>query len=308
MCGKGNKMAGYSRQYILLRASRTLQCMTVIKNGTPTWEWSEQTVSQFNIKYQECLSLVDSESNEAADTTSARGTRDENLDNLRSKGRLALALSKVKYRSNPAKLRLFNGLIMKSDSVAGSLEEALAVESAWEQADIAYVLDDGTTFAAFNTLRLLCRTNAEGVSKEAAEESDMAGTLLVKLESIYDLCVAWYAVATALYAENTPHGIMLRNQIPTQPSGDGPVPGQATLTVEAGIGLANFTFSADGAQTFTLRSRLAGALDFTDLAVGLIGPTHQQLSLAPGNYEFIVIGHNAEGDGPVSEVVAGEVT
>ena len=90
MRGKGNKMAGYSRQYILLRASRTLQCMTVIKNGTPTWEWSEQTVSQFNIKYQECLSLVDSESDEAADTTSARGTRDENLDNLRSKGRLAL--------------------------------------------------------------------------------------------------------------------------------------------------------------------------------------------------------------------------
>ena len=136
----------------------------------------------------------------------------------------------------------------------------------------------------------------------------MAGTVLMKLDALYDLCVAWYAVATALYSETTPHGIMLRNQIPTQPTGNGPVPQQATLAVEGGIGLANFTFSAEGAQTFTLRSRLAGVPDFTDLAVGLVGPMHQQLGIVPGNYEFIAIGHNLEGDGPASEVVAAEVT
>jgi hypothetical protein len=297
-----------SRQYINLRASRTLQCLTVIKNGTPTWEWSEQTVAQFTTKYQECLNLIDTEADESADTTGARGTRDANLETLRAKGRLALALSKIKYRANPPKLRLFSGLIMKSDTVAGTLEEALAVDSAWEQADPAYVLDDGTTLAAFNTLRLLCRTNADGVSKEAAEESDMAGTVLMKLEALYNLCVAWYAVATALYPESTAHGIMLRNQIPTQPSSGGSAPGPATLSVEGGVGLANFTFSATGATTFTLRSRLVGVPDFADLATGLPGPTHQQTGLAVGNYEFIAIAHNPDGDGEPSEVATAEVT
>ncbi len=157
-------------------------------------------------------------------------------------------------------------------------------------------------------MRLLCQTNTEGVSKESAEESDAAGQVLVKLQALYDVCVAWYAVATALYSEETAHGIMIRNQIPTQPSSGGSGPGQATLAVEGGIGMANFTFSADGAQTFTLRGRLVGAPDFADLATGLTGPTYQQFGIPPGNYEYQVIPHNGEGDGEPSEVVTVEVT
>lgn len=297
-----------SRQFVQLRVSRTLQCMTAIKNAIPSWEWAEQTVAQFTTKQQELVTLIDSESDEAADTTGARGLRDENLDTLRSKGRLALTLLKTKFRNTPNKLRLFNGLVVREDSVASTMVEVGLVESAWEQADAAYVLDEGTTLAAFRTSITTCRTNVEGVNKEAAEESDVAGQVLMKLDAIYDLCVAWYAVATALYSESTPHGIMIRNQIPTQPSAGGPLPGQATLTVAAGIGLADFTFSAEGALTFTLRSRLAGAPDFTDLAVGLTGPTHTQTGMAPGQYELIVVPHNGEGDGPASEVVTVEVT
>ena len=308
MDGKGNNMPGPSRDYILLRGSRTFQCMTVIMNGIPSWEWGELNAAAFATKYTECTNLIATESDEAADTTGARGTRDENLDKLRAKARLALTLSKVKYRTNPAKLRLFANLIIKSDKIAGTLEETLAVESAWEQADAAYVLEDGTTLAQFNTLRLLCQTNTEGVSKESAEESGAAGQVLVKLNALYDLCVAWYAVATALYSEDTAHGIMLRNQIPTQPSGGGSGPGQATLSVEGGIGLANFTFSAEGALTFTLQGRLVGAPAFADLATGLTGPTHQQLGLAVGNWEFIALAHNTEGDGEPSEVATAEIT
>lgn len=282
--------------------------MTVIKNGTPTWEWGEKTVAQFKNLSQEFNNLIDTEGDEAADTTSARGARDVNIDALRRKGRIALALFKVKYRHDPAKLRLFSGLVMKSDTVAGTQQEAALVESAWEKADPAYVLDDATTLANFGTLRALCRTTTEGVNKESAEESGAAGQVLVKLEALYDLCVAWYAVAIALYPETTAHGIMIRGQIPTQPSTGGSRPGQATLTVDGGIGLANFTFSAEGADTFTLRGRLVGEPDFADVAVGLTGPTHQQFSIPPGNYEYLAIGQNLEGDGAPSEVVAVEVT
>ena len=112
-------MAGLGRDYIMLRSSRTLQCMTIIKNGTPTWEWSELSVTAFNTKYQECIALLATESDEMADATGARGTRDQNLDLLRDKSRLALTIFKAKYRNNPAKLRLFSNLVMKSDKIAG---------------------------------------------------------------------------------------------------------------------------------------------------------------------------------------------
>lgn len=85
--------------------------------------------------------------------------------------------------------------------------------------------------------------------------------------------MAWHAVAIALHPETTAHGIMIRGQIPTQPSTGGAGAGQARLTVDGGIGLANFTF--------TLRGRLVGEPDFADVAVGLMGPTHQQLSITP---------------------------
>ena len=255
-------------------------------------------MAQFTTKYQECTSLIDSESDEAADTTGARGLRDENLTTLRSKGRLALTLLKVKFRTVPNKLRLVSSLVMRSDSAAGTLTEAGLVESAWEQADAAYVLEDGTTLAAFRTLITTCRANVEAVNKEAAEESDVAGLVLVKLEVLYDLCVAWYAVATALYSEATAHGIMIRNQIPTQPSGNGPLPGVVTLTIEGGIGLANLTFAAENAVTFLIRRR----------PQGVPGPTYQDTGLAVGFYEYVVVPQNLEGDGPESDVVTVEVT
>ena len=177
-----------------------------------------------------------------------------------------------------------------------------------EQADAAYVLEDGTTLAAFRTLITTCRANVEAVNKEAAEESDVAGLVLVKLEVLYDLCVAWYAVATALYSEATAHGIMIRNQIPTQPSGNGPLPGVVTLTIEGGIGLANLTFAAENAVTFLIRRRPQGVPDFAEVAVGVPGPTYQDTGLAVGFYEYVVVPQNLEGDGPESDVVTVEVT
>jgi hypothetical protein len=297
-----------SRSYIRLRASRTLQCMTVIKNGTPSWEWAEKSVADFTIDYNECQALIEDESDESADTTGARGTRDVNVGNLRAKGRLALALFKVKYRNNPAKLAYFKRLVMSSETVSGTLDEALATESAWQKADPAYVLDDGTTWAQFKALRELCLANAESVSKEVTEEFGATGAVSVELQAIYKLCVAWYAVATALYGEETAHGMMIRGLIPTQPSSGGTLPGEVSLTIEGGIGQATLTFSAENAVGFLIKRRMQGELDFGVVAAGVPGPSYVDDSLPIGTYEYVVAAQNLQGDGPDSEVVAVEVT
>jgi hypothetical protein len=301
-------MGGYSREFKLLRISRTYQCMKVIKNGTPTWEWSEKTVVSFKDDYDEVIELLATESDEAADTTGARGTRDENLDTLMAKGQLGAGSLRIKYRNTRAKLRLFAGLRMDANSISGKLAQALAFESAWEKADPAYVLEDGTTLAQFVTLRESCVDDQENVSGEGAEEVVASGDVKVKLDAVYELAVAWYGVATLKYGAETTYGMLVRGYIPTEPTAGGAAPEQATLTAEAGIGQATLTVVAVGASRYTIWYRLAGETDWIEVVVGHESGSFTHTGLAAGNYEYKARGHNNNGDGPESEVVAVEVT
>ena len=93
-----------------------------------------------------------------------------------------MGLLRIKFRNNPAKLRLFSGLQLNANSIQGKLAQTLAFESAWEQGDAAYMLEDGTTLAQFKTLRELCGTSQESVTDEGAEETEASGQVKVKLE------------------------------------------------------------------------------------------------------------------------------
>ena len=282
--------------------------MKVIKNGSPSWEWSEKTVAAFKTDYDAVLALIATESDEAADTTGARGARDVNLASLVEKAQLGAGLFRIKYRNTPAKLRLFSGLRLDANSIQGKLAQTLAFESAWEQADAAYVLEDGTTLAQFVTLRGLCGTSQESVTDEGAQESEAAGLVKAALEALYDLAVAWYGVATLKYAEGTMRGDFIRGYIPTAPAVGGDLPAQAVITAEAGIGQATLTVVATGATTYTIRYRVAGETEWQDVVVGHAEGNFTHTGLSAGTYEYLALGHNNQGDGPESEVVSVEVT
>ena len=179
---------------------------------------------------------------------------------------------------------------------------------AWKQADAAYVLEDGTTLAQFKTLRELCGTSQVTVAGEGAEESEVSAQVKDALDNLYDVAVGWYGVATLKYPEGTPHGDLLRGYIPTAPTAGGDVPEQAVLTAEGGVGQATLTVVSVGASRYTIRYRVAGAVDWIDVVVGHETGSFVHSGLGAGNYEYIAIGHNNNGDGPESEVVAVEVT
>ncbi len=298
----------YSREFKQLRITRTYSCMKVIKNGVPSWEWSEKTVVAFKSDYDAVIALIITEADEAADTTGARGTRDENLATLMEKAQLGAGLFRIKYRNDAPKLQLFRGLRLDANSIVGKVAQAVALESAWKQADAAYVLEDGTTLAQFTTLRALCGTSQLSVSDEGAEESEVSARVRDDLDELYDLAVAWYGVAALKYAEGTSRGDMIRGYIPTAPAASGDVPEQAVLTAESGIGQAQLMVVALGAGRFTIRYRPVGETDWIDVVVAHETGSFTHMSLTPGFYEYIALGHNNNGDGPESEVVTVEVT
>lgn len=298
----------YSRDFKELRISRTYSCMRVIKNGVPSWEWAEKSVVACKADYDAVIALFATEADETADTTGARGTRDENLASLIEKAQMGMGLLRIKFRNTPAKLRLFNGLQLNANSIQGKLAQTLAFESAWEQADAAYVLEDTTTLAQFKTLRELCGTSQESVSDEGAEETEASGEVKVKLDALYELAVAWYGVATLKYGVGTIYGMLIRTYIPTAPASGAEVPEQAVLTAEGGIGQAVLTVVATGATSYTIFYRLAGETDWLSVVVGHETGSFTHTGLAAGHYEYMARGHNNAGDGAESEVVAVEVT
>jgi hypothetical protein len=292
----------------MLRASRTLQCMKVILAAVPPWEWPELSVVNYELKYTTCDALIEAESTESADTTGERGGRDEQLDLLRAKGQQLIVLGKRKFRHDEAKMRLLRPLKMDTDTVAGTLRQALAVDSAWKEVDQTYVPDTGNTYAAFNTLRLDCKARQESVSKEFAEESSAGGKTRVALNDLYRWSVDWYQEAFRRFGPETAHGMMIRELIPTQAGTGEPLPGPASLQVVPQIGHSDITVSAEGANSITIRYRPVNTTEWLLVVAGLTTGTFQHMSLAPGFYDYIAQGHNDEGDGPESEIVTVEVT
>jgi hypothetical protein len=301
-------MGGYGREFQLLRITRTYSCMKVIKEGSPSWEWGEKSVVDFKGDYEDIMALLLTEADETAETTGARGTRDANVAALIEKAQLGAGSLRIKYRKEAPKLQLFRGLRLDANSIQGKVVQAMAFESAWKQADPAYVLEDGTTLAQFSALRALCSTDQLSVSDEFAEESEVSTRVREDLEELYGLAVAWYGLATLKYAEGTARGDFIRGFIPTEPAAGGAVPELATITAEPGIGQATLTVVAVGASRYTIWYRPAGGTDWIEVVVGHESGSFTHTGLAAGNYEYKARGHNNNGDGPESEVLTVEVT
>ncbi len=282
--------------------------MKVIKDGSPPWEWPEITVVAFKADYDDIIALILTEADESADTTGARGTRDQNVATLIEKAQLGAGSLRIKHRNDPPKLQHFRGLKLDANSIQGKVTQAIAFESAWRKGDPTYVLEDGTTLAQFSTLRALCGTNQLSVGDELAEESEVSAQVRENLQKLYDLAVAWYGVATLKYPEGTARGDFIRGFIPTAPTAGGAVPEQAIITGEPGIGQAVLTVVATGASRFTIRYRPVGTTDWIDVVVAHETGSFTHTGLGAGFYEYMAIGHNNNGDGPESEVVTVEVT
>jgi len=177
------------------------------------------------------------------------------------------------------------------------------VQSAWKQIDQTYVPKTGITFAAFSTLRATCQTKFENVSKEGAEEGQAGGELSKALKELYRLSVDWYQEAIRRFGPETPHGMLIREQIDTGSATPPPsLPGKAvisSLTFES----SNMTaeYDAPGATHFDVWLRIAPEVDFTKVRDKTADKSYTHTD-THGDFEVKVAGWNESGYGPESDV------
>ena len=124
--------------------------------------------------------------------------------------------------------RYQNDLSSRGDSRRVIMEEAEDLESAWEeweeQTAAPFSPAPGKTLAAF-TLLLEGGANQTTNPKIGALKKNYTtalnkwrsavGLYNALLSRLEDECVAWYAEATKVFPEGTPHGDMIRGQIST---------------------------------------------------------------------------------------------
>ena len=244
-----------------------------------------------------------------ADLITARGSLDSAVGLIGQRGRTILALAKIKWRADAPRLAPFQRIHFQDSGRLTILSDTLAVESAWQQADPAWVplTEEGPppvpiTLAVFKTQR-------EAAGALLKPESDVQAAWSKQDKTLSELCgalnqnsIPWYGTVTAVFSEGTTLGDMIRSTVPTTYTPPANPPGPTTFTHAASpaAGVLTASFTAARAATFDVYRKGPGDAAFVEV-VHL--STHHEYSvsgLPPGTYLLQVQGHNSGGYGPMS--------
>lgn len=214
---------GESTDFVKDRATKTISAALQL---APLWTWQEKTIPQMQLALVAIIGdntatppiVGQEEAASAAEQVmlAARGNWDAQLDVLHSRTVQGVGMIKNKYRGNAAKLAVVGGLTARGSSRKETLDEALAWESAWTQADPAWSPLPANTLAAFKTLRNQCEEGLRTAYADAQSAwREQTGKLADLVRVMEDINQAWYADATRVFPAGTAEGDMIRGTIPT---------------------------------------------------------------------------------------------
>src|SRR5438045_3810953 len=121
-------------------------------------------------------------------------------------------------------------------------------------------------------MREQCGTDCGTSAMEGSEGAEAGGDVMVALKELWGLCVDWYGEALIRFGPETAHGMMIREEIPVQPSTPAPGPATISAVYVAGGTRALITAAADHATSFNWFVKRPGALDFVPLATKVKSP------------------------------------
>lgn len=147
--------------------------------------------------------------------TAAQGDRDVAFAELHERTVTLLGVLKATHRRAPVFAGCLQPLTARGDSLAGILEEALELAATWGTVDAAWQLTPEETLEKFNAARAECGLLQKRFVNVRTLWRGEVGELNERARLLHRDCVAWYNVATTLYAEKTALGQMIRELVPT---------------------------------------------------------------------------------------------
>ena len=193
---------------------RLLATKAVQEKIVAEWVWDEKPVAGW-VDVQTAMTQAKSTVDQSeAGLALLEGAVAQAQTALHAKTKQVVGLAKLRFRNDPMKAKVFEGLRAVGTTVSLTRRSADDLAAAWAKADAtgSYV---GTSLADYNTLR------AALDSAQTARESGRTGVKQSKksqqttLKSVKGDLVAWYAAATRVFPDNTATGALVRAEIPT---------------------------------------------------------------------------------------------
>lgn len=271
--------------------------------------WEEKTNAQWALDLAGVPPQAEVVADLLADLTSKRGALDAAVGVAARRGRTILALARIKWRNDAAKLGSFQRIHFEGSGRLTLLEDALSVESAWESADPAWVpiTEEGTppvpiTLAVFKAQR-------EAAGALLKPESDAQAAWSKQDKTLGEMCVAlnqnsipWYGSVTAVFPVGTTLGDMIRSTVPTTYTPPAEPPGPVTFTQaeSPAAGELRAGITAARAATYAFFRKGPGDADFVEVVHLSTNHEYSASGLPAGTYLLKGQGHNSGGYGPLS--------
>lgn len=293
-------------EFAVDRSTKSLAAQIQIGSA---FTWSEKT----DVQWAQDLAAIPPQAEVVADLladmVSARSALDAAVELARTRGQTILTLAKIKWRADGPRLAPFQRASFEDNGRQSVLKQALAVESAWEQADPAWVpiTEPGTppvpiTLAVFKAQR-------EAAGALLKPESDLEAAWSKQDKMLGEMCEAlnrnsipWYGSVTAVFPVGTPLGDMIRSTVPTTYTPPAEPPGLPTFSQASSPGPGELSASFTAARAATFDVYLKGPGDAAFVRVVHLSTHHgySAADLPAGTYLLKVQGHNSGGYGPLS--------
>ena len=231
---------------------------------------------------------------------------DHALDGLLDDVSLGIRLARVRFKDQPVKLRLFEGLRASGQSRPSRYEQALDFESSWAKTDPAWTFKPSVTLASFRTRRKAIKDKEDAHMTAYKDEQHERAVLHDLVDKVNRISVDWYEEASATFDAETVAGQLIRT-IPTTYDPNRP-PGQLIFTQHispAPNQIQLFWRAARGEQYFILGQGPDSAV-FELIIDGITETEWVGQGLLPGLWRFKGYARNQFGNGLESPVV--EVT
>jgi len=279
-----------------------------IQIGT-AYIWSEKTNTQWADDLAAIPPQDEAVADLLADLTTKRGLLDAAVGLAGRRGRTILTLAKIKWRADGPKLAAFQRIRFEDNGRLSILEDALAVESAWEAADPAWVpiTEEGPPVLPI-TLGVF-KTQREAAGALLKPESDAQAAWSKQDKILGELCgalnrnsIAWYGSVTAVFPVGTTLGDMIRSTVPTTYTPPADPPGPATFTHAESPAPGELTagLTAAGAATYDVYRKGPGDAAFVKVVSLSTNDEYSATGLAAGTHLLKGQGHNSGGYGPMS--------
>lgn len=293
-----------SLNFILERSLDTHQTMLTLSAPPYGWAWSGESPGSFLGRLDFVNAQIPILARAEAATGGAATQWDLELAGLIADAQLGTHLARVRYQNQPGKLQYFRNLEYRGTGRDARYAQALAFEVSWEKAEPNWVFKPGLTLAAYRARREAVPMITERAHVSAAKEEQHQRAILHDwADEMNKVCVNWYAVATATFAEDTVPGQLVRT-IPTTYNPNRP-PGQFLFTshMSGAPNSAHLLWRAARGEKFYILAQAPGSNSFDLILDGVTIKEWMGLGLSAGLWQFKGYATNAQGTGEESEVV-----